>query len=160
MQIDLIVRNVLELYAEGGTVKEHLNTHNIKHGHFYAYLRANPEVKSTYHDIQESRADMMVDETYGLDCSDPRAARVKADIRLKIAALYDRRRFGDRIDLNVTGQVDITGALTEAQTRSLRPMRDLANVSDAQVNESTLTLSSRRTDSGTVSRDADDIFAD
>jgi hypothetical protein len=130
------VRHALEQYAEGGTIGEHLDQLNMRRGDFYAYLRANPAIKNAYHDIQAARADMMVDETYGLDCADPRSARVKAEIRLKIAALYDRPRFGDRVALDVQ-TVDLTGALAEARTRTLRPPCDLVNVSDAQVIEET-----------------------
>jgi hypothetical protein len=162
MQIADKVRQALERYAEGGSLAEHLDDLNMKRGAFYEYLRRNHDVKAAYHEIQEARADMMVDETYALDCADPKAARVKAEIRLKIAALYDRRRFGERVQLDVQ-HVDLTGALQDAQTRALRPMRDLGMVGDAQVIDESRTLRALRTDNKPAlpaETDAGDIFGD
>jgi hypothetical protein len=144
------VQKVLALYADGGTQKEHLETVGLAPSVFYAYLRANSPADQILEEIERSRARMMVDESYAIALDsvklsaegdvigkvDHRAARVSADIRLKIAAMYDRKRFGDRLAVDVQ-TVDITGALVEAKTRTLRPPCDLTNVEDAQVIEHT-----------------------
>lgn len=121
----------LAAYAEGGTVKSALKSAGIASGDFYKYMASNPQDKARYYAVQEARADMMMDEAYALstdDEKDPRRARVQAEIRMKIAATYDRARFGDRVDVNVRGQVDMIAALADARARVTRPTTDPAPV--------------------------------
>lgn len=126
---------VLARYAEGGTLLSALKAAQFRHADFYKFLADNPSDKARYYTVQESRADMMVDEAYEIstdDTKDHRRARVQAEIRLKIAATYDRARFGERVDVNVRGQVDMVAALAEAKARVLRPPRDPAQIIDAE----------------------------
>lgn len=79
---------------------------------------------------------MMVDDALELSMVegvDPRLARVQSDIKLKIASHYDRRKFGEKIDVTVDQRVSISGALSEARARALRPGRDLSQVQDAVI---------------------------
>ncbi len=103
---------------------------------FYRALRENPDLKQAYHDVQAGRADMMYDEAYAISTDanlDPRHARVASDIRMKMAAAFDRQRFGERIDMTLSGHVDLTAALLEARNRaSLQPPRDLEVIPDAE----------------------------
>jgi hypothetical protein len=129
------VIKALEMYAEGGTKKAHLDALNMRHGDFYAVLRAHPELDQIYKDIQRDRADMMVDESYQLgtdEMPDPRVARVRAEIRMKIAGMYDRKRFGEKVDLTIENRVDLRAVIAGVEARAL-PWRDLSPVVDAQV---------------------------
>lgn len=125
----------LAAYAEGGTIKSALKSAGMCSGDFYKFLAANPQDKARYYTVQEARADMMVDEAYELSTDseiDPRRARVQSEIRLKIAATYDRARFGDRVDVNVRGQVDMVAAIADARARINRPATDPARIIEAQ----------------------------
>lgn len=130
------VLKAIEIYAEGGTIKAARAALNLKGSDFYACLRANPDIDAQYREVQRSRADMMIDEAYDISTDkdgDPRIMRVQADVRVKIAGLYDRQRFGEKIDLTVHNHVDLSAALLEARNRALpQPLRNLENVTDAE----------------------------
>lgn len=126
---------VLARYAEGGTLKTAMREARTNPAAFYAFLAANPSDKTRYYTVQEARADMMFDECYELSTDaeiDPRRMRAAADIRMKIGAAYHRERFGERVDVNVSGQVDMVAALAEAKARILRPLCDPAQIVDAE----------------------------
>jgi hypothetical protein len=43
---------------------------------------------------------------------------------MKIAAAYDRKRFGDKVQLDVNGTISLSGALEAAKARALPPPCD------------------------------------
>lgn len=125
----------IAMYAEGGSIGQHLDSLNMRRGDFYAFKRKNPDIHSLYLEVQEARADMMVDEAYLLGTDkelNPQVARVQAEIRLKIAAAFDRRRFGDRVAVDTEVKVSLLEAITMARTRALRPPCDPANIIDVE----------------------------
>ncbi|MBS4046558.1 MAG: hypothetical protein KG075_09480 [Alphaproteobacteria bacterium] len=128
--------NAFQIYAEGGTIKRAVGEQKISNLQFYQGLDAHQDLKALYYQIQAYRADMMADEAYELSTDTsitPQQARERASIRLKIAGLYDRSRFGEKVDITMTGQVDITAALLEARNRSGRPVSDLVSTAVPQV---------------------------
>jgi hypothetical protein len=153
------VLKLFETYAEGGSLGHALDKIGLSRMAFYKALRDDPSLKTLYYDIQASRADMMYDESYKIsedvltvEGTDPRSARVAADIRMKIAAAFDRDRFGDNVKVTHAGQIDISGALLEAKNRSLRPARDLQTISDAQYIELPSLLAAEPTDKQSAER--------
>jgi peptide deformylase len=162
------VLKMFETYAEGGSLGLALDKIGLSRMAFYKAMRDDPSLKSLYYDIQASRADMMYDESYKIsedvltvEGTDPRSARVAADIRMRIAAAFDRDRFGDNVKVTHAGQVDISGALLEARNRSLRPARDLPTISDAQYVELPTLSIADPTDKQSVTRkDFIDPFSD
>ena len=136
---DLVLK-VFETYSEGGSINAAIDAFNMKHSDFYRIKRENPDLQALYLEIQKARADMMYDEAYGISedvmnpelKTDPRNARVAADIRMKIAAAFDRDRFGDNVKVNIAGTIDLTGALIEAKQRASLPGRNLDTITDAE----------------------------
>jgi hypothetical protein len=147
------VLEVFKIYAEGGSINAALDTLGMKRGDFFRVKRESPDLQALYLEIQKARADMMYDEAYEISAdvlepevtviqdgdktviskpADPRAARVAADIRMKIAAAFDRDRFGDNVKVNIAGTIDLTGALSEARARTLLPGRNLGNAIDVE----------------------------
>lgn len=125
----------IAMYAEGGSIGQHLDAIGLSRADFYSFKRKNPELHTLYLEVQEARADMMVDEAYVLGTDkelNPQVARVQAEIRLKIAAAFDRRRFGERVALETEVKVSLTQALEDARARALRPPCDPANIIDAE----------------------------
>ena len=144
----------LAVYNEGGTIGAALDAQNLRRGDFYKFKAENPDIEDLYVRVQQARADMMIDEAYSLstaDMPDPRAARVKADIRIKIAGLYDRARFGDKVTLEHDAGPNVLAAIAAAKDRIARPLRDLGNVIEAQHVE-VIDL----TPSGTTDKQSDD----
>lgn len=132
------VLRVFEMYAEGGTVGAAMDAVGISRRDFYRTMRQDPELKAIYYEIQEGRADMMYDEAYEIGTSEavnPQRARVQSEIRMKIAAAFDRKRFGEKVQLDVQGNVSVIGALEAARQRALPPPRDLGNVIEGQAIE-------------------------
>ena len=136
---DLVLK-VFEKYSEGGSIGAAIDSVNMKHGDFYKTKRQHPDLQALYLEIQMARADMMYDEAYAISedvldtelKTDPRSARVAADIRMKIAAAFDRDRFGDNVKIDVRGTIDLSTALIEAKQRASQPGRNLETVSDAE----------------------------
>jgi hypothetical protein len=121
------------VYSEGGKIRDAVETQGLTNMQFYAAMRAQPDLATMYHEIQESRADMMYDEAYGISTDTsihPSAAREMAAIRMRIAQAYDRKRFGDRVGVDVAGTLDISAAIAEARNRLERPPCDLARLPD------------------------------
>jgi hypothetical protein len=132
------VTQIIETYAEGGTLCDAIDATNMRRGDFYSTLRKYPELKQKYYEVQESRADMMVDEAYSVSMDNdkhPGTARVQAEIRLKIAAAFDRKRFGEKVDMTIDQTISVGGALQAARARALQPRRNLAGVIDAEVTD-------------------------
>lgn len=122
-------------YAEGGTAREAREQCGLTGTDFYKALRQDAELETLYREIQRNRADMMVDEAYALSTDTdilPQAARERSAIRVKIAGLYDRKRYGDKIQLEVDTGPSLTAAIQAAKQRALQPPCDLAQVTDAE----------------------------
>lgn len=129
------VLSAFKQYAEGGTLRDALAAQGMASGDFYKTLRVEPELKGLYHEIQEGRADMAYDEMYSLastDMENPHAARVKSQILERIAAAYDRKRFGEKLDVSHEAGPSLTAAIEAARLRSLQPPCDLGATVDAE----------------------------
>lgn len=144
---------VIEMYAEGGTLQAARDHYNMRGAEFYRALSAFPEVNALYVEAQKNRADMMYDEAYQISTDatvHPSQARVQAEIRMKIAAAFDRAKFGDNLKLEVDQTVSVSDALTAARNRALRPRRDLENVIDVQPSDNAQQIEQGTTDKQSV----------
>lgn len=156
------VLRAIQTYAEGGTIADAIDAQKMRRLAFYQTKDAHRDLTELYDQVQRFRADMMYDEAYRISTDtslSPSAAREMAAIRMKIGQAYDRKRFGDRIDVNATVA---TLDLTAARARSALPPRDLASVAIAQVIDIPYQLTSATTDkqSDEAADEPDDIFAD
>lgn len=154
----------IALYAEGGSIGNHLDTIGLSRADFYSHKRKNPDLHTLYLEVQEARADMMVDEAYviGTDRElNPQVARVQAEIRLKIAAAFDRRRFGERLALETEVKVSLTDAIEAGKARMLPPPCDPANVIDTTYTDVPSTCdvhaSDKQSDTVPIAQADDDI---
>lgn len=144
---------IFKEYSEGGTIRSARDAHGVNGFDFYRLLRQQPDLKALYHQIQEARADMMYDEAYEISTDEskaPHAARVMAEIRMKIGQAYDRKRFGDKVSVEVDAGPNLHAALEAAKTRVLLPVRDPAQITDAQYVDITQQSSGETTDQQSV----------
>lgn len=127
------VLSALEIYQEGGTVEDAVKKIGLAWSQFYKAVNSDPELKAKYLQIQENRADMYIDrlEKIPLEVEDVRRARVLVDALVNKAKFYNRARFGDKVDVSVTGTVSLAGALAEAKARAIPP-RDPEKLIDAE----------------------------
>jgi hypothetical protein len=85
---------------------------------------------------------------------------VRADILTRLAGFFDRSRFGDKLDVSVTGQIDLTAALADARARALpQPPCDLTNAIDAEFSTIPQLSVLETTDQRSVEADSDQATA-
>ena len=143
------VIRAIEIYAEGGALQTARDGLGLSGRDFYRALDRDVDLKQLYYDTQRGRADMMYDEAYVISTDsglNPNAARVMAEIRMKIGQAYDRKRFGEKIGVEVDAGPNLQAALEAAKSRALLPGRDLGKVIDAQCVDITQQITKDATD--------------
>lgn len=89
----------------------------------------DPNFNQRYTQARLDSSEVMEDEikTAHDDYADPQRGRLKADNYKWVLSKRLPKVYGDRIDVNLTQQVDISGALEEAK---MRTVIDVSNISD------------------------------
>ena len=128
---------VIELLLSGVPLRQAVSQCGFTPRTFNRRLCADRDAALAYSRAQEFKADLLADEIIDIaDTSEDAAkARNQIESRKWVASKYNSKRFGDRIDLNVTQTIDIGSTLEEARGRYLRPMRDPAQIIEAQAIE-------------------------
>ena len=128
------IHEIIEDVSNGATLKIALERQAMTAGQFNRALAKDRESATLYIRAQEIRADLLADEvvTIADDDPDPQRARNRIDARKWLASKHYSKRYGERLDINVTAALDISAVLAEAQSR-LRPIGDQSNIIDAQV---------------------------
>jgi len=118
------------------------------------YLRNDKEAALAYDRAKELRADLLADEIIEIADleSDAAKARNRIDARKWIASKHYSKRYGDRIDLNVSMQIDIAATLEEARGRLL-PISDQSNIIDAQAIDISNTIAPCASDTLSVAQE-------
>ncbi|MES2348478.1 MAG: hypothetical protein V4641_13025 [Pseudomonadota bacterium] len=102
-----------------------------------AWVRERPAFKAIFQPAKEDHADSLMDEVVEIADTelDAQKARNRIDARIKRAASIKPREYGQRVDLNITAQVDHSQAHADAQARlrSMRPVCDQSATLVAQV---------------------------
>jgi hypothetical protein len=126
----------ITLVEEGLTIRRALERCGLKRSMFMGALASAPGLASRYSRALEFSADFLVDEALeaGRHEPDVQRARVISETTRWAASKRNSKRYGDRLDLQVTTQLDITTALMEARQRlALRPISDQSRLPDPQV---------------------------
>lgn len=133
-QINTIVQGVLDRMLEGVTLQTALKEYQLAPQQFAKALQGDRNLSVAYVRAQELRSDLLVDEALSIADTEQDAARARnqIDIRKWMAARLHQKKWGDRVDLNVTQTIDIGSTLAEARARLL-PVRDQHETIDAQV---------------------------
>lgn len=121
------VRQAIEAIASGDTLKSALANVRLTAWQLNNALSSDRELALSYARAQEIRADLLADQIITIaddETKDPHRARNQINARQWIASKHHSKRYGDRIDLNVTQTIDIGSTLQEARARLLRPMSD------------------------------------
>lgn len=128
---------VSDAILSGKTLAKALKEMRLDMHAFYRLMSEDKNAAQLYARAQEFRADVLVDEALEIADTegDSGVARNRIDIRKWTASRLNAKRWGDRIDLNVSQTLDIAGTLALAQQR-LRPAHDLLEHSPAQVIDS------------------------
>lgn len=145
---------IISMIENGENLKNACAAHNIKPQLFNHHLRSNKEAAISYARALELRADLLADEIIEIadTATDAAKARNQIETRKWVASKHNSKKYGDRIDLNVSMAIDISATLNEAQARLL-PMRDLENIIDAQVIDNSISLTDPSTDTLSVGQE-------
>lgn len=152
------VAQAIEQVYEGIPLIDALKALNLTRSMFTGAISGQRELALSYARAREVSADFLVDEALRVVQTEENQMKARniADMHRWAAGKFNSKRYGDRIDLNVTQTLDIAGTLLEARQRMLRPMRDQLDVMDAQVPMNTGVLALGASDSQSQEPD---IFA-
>ena len=118
---------VIDTLANGASLRAALADAGLTANEFNRVLQDARDLAIAYARATEIRADLMADEVVSIaDCevTDPQRARNQMQARQWLASKQHSRRYGDRIDLNVSQTLDVSVTLAEARARLLRPVSD------------------------------------
>lgn len=132
--VERVIARLLDR-ATPQTLTQALKSEGLTADKFHRALSGDRELSLAYARALEIRSDLLADEALEIADTEQDAgkARNRIDVRKWLASKHNSKRYGDRIDLNVTQTLDISATLQEARTRLLRPMRDQLTAEDAQV---------------------------
>jgi len=146
---------VIKAYYEHKTIGRALESLGIKALDFYNFKNLYPDLHSLYLRARENVGDLEVDRIIDIADTEPDSIRARnmIDVRRWMASKLMPRTYGDRLDVNVTGTVDLTAAMAEARNRLL-PNSDPTNIVGAEVIETKQISDSSTTDTQSDSKDA------
>ena len=125
--------------------------------HFYNHINNTPAALSNYALAQKARSEQLVEEIIEIADNelDPHRARIMVDARKWYASKMVPHKYGDKLDINLTGAVDVRAAITEARKRALP---DSCQSNEVEVNgiDITKVIANGHTDMESVEQDAED----
>lgn len=123
---EMVDRVITDLLEGNTTIKNAVQKQGVTLSAFKWYLRKDKEAASALVDALEFRTHLWVDDTIQLADGDGDPAKVRNQILVRHwgAERYNRKQFGNQVDINVTQTVDVTATLAEARSRLVRPVRD------------------------------------
>ena len=150
--MDQRVSDVIAYVLEGDALKVALKRAGISQQYFHELLGGDKAAAVAYARAVEMRADNLADEALHIADTenDSSKARNQIQVRQWLASKLYAKRYGDRIDLNVTQTIDIGSTLAEARARLL-PMRDQQTIIDVEPRVIPSTSEVGATDSESVS---------
>lgn len=149
---------ILKDLENGGKLKETVELYWNWHD-WHEYLSINPDAANRYSLAQAARAEHFVEESVEIADTelDPQRARIRIETRRWYATKMNAKKYGERLDINVTQQPSIKGALADARRRAL-PLSDLSNVVDAELVETKQIAHESPSDSESLTETIDDIL--
>ncbi|ASN73038.1 hypothetical protein R2B_p001 [Ralstonia phage DU_RP_II] len=121
-RVEAVIKRVLE----GAPIKDAIKGYFAGTSDFYDCVSSERELSLRFTRAMEMRAELLVDELVTIADSDedPQRVRNRLDVRKWVASKLLPKKYGERIDLNVTQTIDIGEALREAKARIVRPVID------------------------------------
>lgn len=129
------VEQAIELVARGASLANISKTLNVKLSTLWEAIQRDVSTAAAFERARELRAEAEIDELIEIadtSTNDPKVVRNQLDARKWRITKLKPKKYGDRLQLDVTQTVDVSGALGEAKSR-LRSLRDQSNVIDAVV---------------------------
>lgn len=130
-----LARKAIAMVCEGATLKVALEQLGLTRKLFSASLSSVRELALEYARAREISADFLVDEALDVVKNEPDVQRAReiANMHRWAAGKFNQKRYGERIDLNVSQTIDVSEALKEARARVVRPVIDQLPTPQPQV---------------------------
>lgn len=159
-QINTTVQGVLDRMLEGVTLRDALKEYQLEPKKFAQALQGDRNLSLAYVRAQELRSDLLVDEALTIADTEQDAARARnqIDIRKWMASRLHQKKWGDRVDLNVTQTIDIGSTLAEARARLL-PVSYQQDIIDVQAIDLQGQNQAKLSDNQSLTDAAPDIFS-
>ena len=129
-------KEVINHFSEGILLKEALEKVGISATSFARALNTYKDLWLAYECAKEILSDVMASESLAISDNqeeDPNSRRVKIDIRKWIASKWNRKVYGDKVEMEVTGSVDLNVAIKEARARALTAGRVIENAAEPEL---------------------------
>lgn len=159
------INRALELITEGSSLRTIAKYLDLKLSTLYDAIQRDPLAAERYARALELQAEVEVDEIKEIaddENKDPKAVRNMMEARKWRASKRHQKRYGDKLDLTITENVDLSAARQRGRERAaerLRPMCDQSNIIDAEIVSKSIASSTRPTDTESVADVPDlDIF--
>jgi len=129
------VNRIIDAVLEGSSLRQAAKAEGLDLKSFGEWLQTDKECALRYSRAQELRGDVLADEIISIADNEPDAAKARNQITARqwLASKLNKK-YGDRVDLNVSQTIDVSSTLLEARAR-LRPVSYLQDISDAQPRE-------------------------
>lgn len=123
------VLKAIEEIANGKTMKKALQLQGLSRDAFYNALDSNPQIKLKYVRAEHANADAIAEEILEIADTEDNAqkARNQIDARKWLASKRAPKKYGDRIDVAIEGNIDLNAAIETASRRILLPNSYLSN---------------------------------
>ncbi len=127
---------VIEKIENGESMRKAVAAVGMSWSAFAREIQGDKTAAQQYARAQEIRADLLADDVIEIADteSDAQRARNRIDARKWSSGKLAPKKYGERIDLNVTTSIDVGATIAEARAR-LRPPCDLANVIEGEIIE-------------------------
>ena len=157
---DSKVADVISRVLNGSPLREAVKQAGLTPDAFHYRLSSDRTAALAYARAVEIKADLLADEVVHLADGDGDPAKVRNQMTARqwLASKLHAKRYGDRVDLNVTQTIDIGSTLAEARARLL-PARYLDNPTDVQTIDSARVIDIRPSDYQSVNNAEPDIFS-
>ena len=115
------VEAVIMRIFEGDSLKKALEYFKLSRYLFGKALNLDSELSSLYARAQQMQAEADVDEIKEIADTDldPQRARNRIDVRKWRASKLDSKKYGEKLDLNVNEQIDLTVAIESGLKRAI-----------------------------------------
>lgn len=130
-QIDQVIQRV----STGVLMKPAAESLGINYLKLWRIVQSDPELSAAMLRAREAGAEALVAQAMDIadSAENPHAVRNRINIRQWTAAKHSPRTYGDKLDLNVSGHVDLVAAMDAANGRIVRPVRDQPDAIDAEI---------------------------
>ena len=124
VQYEQVFMRAIDSIAHGKSLSQVLrdDQRDIDYNDFYRWIKKDPTRKSLFDEAQELRTEFMAGEIIEIadaddSLEDVNRSKLKIDTRKWLMGAHNKKKYGATTSIEMTGGINITGALAAAQAR-------------------------------------------